>query len=369
MPVYGGFIPQPCAKMARNLKGSNTPAIIAAVYGNRHYDDALLQMKDILTEQGFYVIAAGGFIAEHSVFPSVASGRPDDKDKAAMKAFAAKCCQLLSIRSLKNYKDISLPGTQGYDGFSYEGDFRKTNNELCIACGACIKVCPAGARNYHCEAYEEVKKDFEKTSLQFSMIPMNFMRNGKADYILTGYWAKKAYEEAKQKNLAPAGLVIAIMHKDLISDTVLPNTPIMLQYKIHADKKSLYNTPPAYNIYMAGKVLKWIQSLGGLEKMKEINKRKASILYDYLDSSSLFYGLANTDSRSLMNVTFRTKSDAIDAEFIKQAEKHEIISIKGHRAIGWMRASLYNAMPIEGVQHLVDFMREFEKTGDHYGKE
>ena len=112
-----------------------------------------------------------------------------------------------------------------------------------------------------------------------------------------------------QKNLAPAGLVIAIMHKDLISDTVLPNTPIMLQYKIHADKKSLYNTPPAYNIYMAGKVLKWIQSLGGLEKMKEINKRKASILYDYLDSSSLFYGLANAGSRSLMNVTFRTKSD------------------------------------------------------------
>jgi len=147
------------------------------------------------------------------------------------------------------------------------------------------------------------------TSLQFSMIPMNFMRNGKADYILTGYWAKKAYEEAKQKNLAPAGLVIAIMHKDLISDTVLPNTPIMLQYKIHADKKSLYNTPPAYNIYMVGKVLKWIQSLGGLEKMKEINKRKASILYDYLDSSSLFYGLANAGSRSLMNVTFRTKSD------------------------------------------------------------
>lgn len=206
------------------------------------------------------------------------------------------------------------------------------------------------------------------TSLQFSMIPMNFMRNGKADYILTGYWAKKAYEEAKQKNLAPAGLVIAIMHKDLISDTVLPNTPIMLQYKIHADKKSLYNTPPAYNIYMAGKVLKWIQSLGGLEKMKEINKRKASILYDYLDSSSLFYGLANAGSRSLMNVTFRTKPDAVDAEFIKQAEKHGIVSIKGHRAIGGMRASLYNAMPIEGVQHLVDFMREFENSGDYYAK-
>ena len=105
-----------------------------------------------------------------------------------------------------------------------------------------------------------------------------------------------------QKSLAPAGLVIAIMHKDLISDTVLPNTPTMLQYKIHADKKSLYNTPPTCNIYMVGKALRWIQSLGGLEKMKEINERKAAVLYDYLDSSSLFYGLVNTDSRSLMNV-------------------------------------------------------------------
>ena len=204
MPVYGGFIPQPCAKMARNLKGSNTPAIIAAVYGNRHYDDALLQMKDILTEQGFYVIAAGAFIAEHSVFPSVASGRPDDKDKAAMKAFAAKCCQLLSIRSLKNYKEISLPGTQGYDGFSYEGvpfkpdgddkcvacgecrricpqnaisegDFRKTNNELCIACGACIKVCPAGARNYHSEVYEQVRNDFEKMCSEYKVPEMFYV--------------------------------------------------------------------------------------------------------------------------------------------------------------------------------------------------
>ena len=158
------------------------------------------------------------------------------------------------------------------------------------------------------------------------------------------------------------------MHKDLISDTVLPHTPTMLQYKIHADKKSLYNTPPTYNIYMVGKVIKWIQSLGGLEKMKELNERKAAVLYDYLDSSSLFNGLANADSRSLMNVTFRTKSDAVDAEFIKQAEKHGIVSIKGHRAIGGMRASLYNAMPIEGVQHLVDFMREFENSGDYYAK-
>ena len=137
-----------------------------------------------------------------------------------------------------------------------------------------------------------------------------------------------------QKNLAPAGLVIAIIHKDLISDMVLPNTPTMLQYKIHADKKSLYNTPPTYNIYMVGKVIKWIQSWGGLEKMKELNERKAAVLYDYLDSSSLFYGLANADSRSLMN----------------------------------MRASLYNAMPIEGVQYLVDFMREFENSGDYYAK-
>lgn len=162
MPVYGGFIPQSCAKMARNLKGSNTPAIIAAVYGNRHYDDALLQMKDILTEQGFHVIAAGAFIAEHSVFPSVATGRPDDKDDGFSYEGVPfkpdgddKCVACGECRKICPQNAIS------------EGDFRKTNNELCIACGACIKVCPVGARNYHCDVYEEVRKDFEKMCSEY----------------------------------------------------------------------------------------------------------------------------------------------------------------------------------------------------------
>ena len=394
-------------------------------------------------EQGFYVIEAGGFIAEHSVFPSVASGRPDDKDKAAMKAFAAKCCQLLSIRSLKNYKDISLPGTQGYDGFSYEGDFRKTNNELCIACGACIKVCPAGARNYHCEAYEEVKKDFEKTSLQFSMIPMNFMRNGKADYILTGYWAKKAYEEAKrygqiniatssegdnfsyipdcsdldipedadyvyicenntiygtkfkelpntkghtlvadvsscflsepidvtkygviyggvQKNIGPAGVVIVIIREDLITDEVLPGTPTMMRYQTHAENGSMYNTPPCYGIYICGKVFQWLKKKGGLSAMKEFNEKKAKLLYDFLDQSELFKGTVVEKDRSLMNVPFVTGSEELDAKFVKEAKAAGFENLKGHRTVGGMRASIYNAMPIEGVEALVAFMKKFE---------
>ncbi len=282
------------------------------------------------------------------------------------------------------------------------------------------------------------------TSLQFAMIPMNFMRNQKADYILTGHWSKRASEEAAiygqihvaasseesnfsyipdcdnldilpdadyvymcenntiygtkfhkrpdskgkiliddisscflsepmdvskygmlfggiQKNLGPAGLVIAIIHKDMISETVLPGTPTMLRYKTHADKKSLYNTPPTYNIYIVGKVIKWIQSLGGLEKMKEINEKKAAALYNFLDGSSLFHGVVRKDSRSLMNVTFRTGSDEADAAFVKAAGAEGIVGIKGHRSVGGMRASVYNAMPMEGVLHLVDFMREFEK--------
>lgn len=289
------------------------------------------------------------------------------------------------------------------------------------------------------------------TSLQFAMIPMNFMRNRKADYILTGYWAKKAYQEATlygdihvaassedrdfayipdcsnlniasdsdylymcenntiygtkfharpdskgkllindisscflsepmnvsnydmlfggiQKNLGPAGLVIAIIRKDLISETVLPGTPTMLRYKTHADKGSMYNTPPTYNIYIVGKVINWIQSLGGLEKMKEINEAKAAVLYDYIDKSDMFYGLVDEGSRSLMNVTFRTDSAELDAAFVKAAAEHGIVSIKGHRAIGGMRASLYNAMPIEGVRHLVNFMEAFEKNGGQYAK-
>lgn len=282
------------------------------------------------------------------------------------------------------------------------------------------------------------------TSLQFAMIPMNFMRNQKADYILTGHWSKKACEEAAiygkihvaasseqdkfsyipdcdnldilpdsdyvymcenntiygtkfhkrpnskgkiliddisssflsepmdvskygmlyggiQKNLGPAGLVIAIIRKDLISETVLPWTPTMLRYKTHADKKSLYNTPPTYNIYIVGKVIKWILSLGGLEKMEELNERKAALLYNFLDGSNLFHGMARKDSRSLMNVTFCTGSNELDATFVKAVEQEGIVGIKGHRIVGGMRASIYNAMPIEGVSCLVRFMNEFEK--------
>ena len=171
-----------------------------------------------------------------------------------------------------------------------------------------------------------------------------------------------------QKNLGPAGLVIAIIRKDLISETVLPGTPTMLRYKTHADKGSMYNTPPTYNIYIVGKVINWIQSLGGLEKMKEINEAKAAVLYDYIDKSDMFYGLVDEGSRSLMNVTFRTDSAELDAAFVKAAAEHGIVSIKGHRAIGGMRASLYNAMPIEGVRHLVNFMEAFEKNGGQYAK-
>lgn len=191
MPVYGGYIPKHCADMAKNLRGHNTPAIIVAVYGNRHYDNALLQMKDILTQQGFYVIAAGAFIAEHSVFPNVASCRPDDEDKKAMKEFAEKCKSILDSDKVKKNKQLNLPGIAEYDGYSYAGlPFKpngdnkcifcgecaricpmkaidinnptQTNESLCIACGACIKVCPRGARNYHCNEYEEVRMDFEK---------------------------------------------------------------------------------------------------------------------------------------------------------------------------------------------------------------
>ncbi len=284
------------------------------------------------------------------------------------------------------------------------------------------------------------------TSLQFAMIPMNFMRNRKAEYILTGYWAKKACEEAKlfgkanivassedrnfsyipdcsdldidnksdylymcenntiygtkfhikpnskgkilindisssflsepmnvsdydmlfggiQKNLGPAGLVIAIIRKDLIGEFVLKGTPTMLRYKTHADKDSMYNTPPTYNIYIAGKVIKWIKSFGGLGKMREHNEKKANILYEYLDKSKMFYGLADKKSRSLMNVTFRTNSKELDSNFVELASCNNIINIKGHRVIGGMRASLYNAMPIEGVEHLVKFMEAFEKAG------
>ena len=280
-------------------------------------------------------------------------------------------------------------------------------------------------------------------SQQFAMIPMNLMKNRKAAYIVTGQWAKKAYQEAKiygeaievassadktfsyipdcsdlpipddvdyvyicenntiygtkyktlpntkghtlvadvsscflsepvdvtrygviyggvQKNIRPAGVVIVIIREDLITEDTLPGTPTMLKYKIHADNDSLYNTPPAYGIYICGKVFKWLKKMGGLEKMKEINEKKAKILYDYLDESKLFKGTVRKEDRSLMNVPFVTGSEELDARFVKEAKEAGFENLKGHRTVGGMRASIYNAMPIEGVEKLVEFMKDFE---------
>ncbi len=163
-----------------------------------------------------------------------------------------------------------------------------------------------------------------------------------------------------QKNIGPAGTVVVIIREDLITEDVLEGTPTMLQYKIHADNKSLYNTPPAYGIYICGKVFKHLKKLGGLEAMKKRNEEKAKILYDYLDSSELFSGTVVKEDRSLMNVPFVTGNEELDAKFVKEAKAAGIENIKGHRTVGGMRASIYNAMPIEGVQYLVDFMKKFE---------
>ena len=281
-------------------------------------------------------------------------------------------------------------------------------------------------------------------SQQFAMIPMNLMKNRVADYIVTGQWAKKAWQEAQkygtankiassedktfsyipdcsdlpispdadyvyicenntiygtkyktlpntkgkilvsdvsscflsepmdiekygivyggvQKNVGPAGLVIAIIREDLITEDVLPGTPTMLTYKTHADAGSLYNTPNAYCIYVCGKVFKWLKKQGGLEAMKERNEKKAKVLYDYLDSSKLFKGTVEPASRSLMNVPFVTGDKELDAKFVKEAEAAGLVNLKGHRTVGGMRASIYNAMPIEGVEALVEFMKKFEK--------
>ena len=281
-------------------------------------------------------------------------------------------------------------------------------------------------------------------SQQFAMIPMNLMKNKVADYIVTGQWAKKAYQEAAkygkvnkiassedktfsyipdcsdlpisedadyvyicenntiygtkfkelpntkgktlvadvsscflsepvdvskygiiyggvQNNIGPAGVVIVIIREDLITEDVLPGTPTMLTYKTHADADSLYNTPPAYGIYICGKVFQWLKEMGGLEAMKERNERKAKILYDFLDQSKLFKGTVEKKDRSLMNVPFVTGSDELDAKFVKEAKAAGLENLKGHRSVGGMRASIYNAMPEEGVQALVDFMKKFEE--------
>jgi len=280
-------------------------------------------------------------------------------------------------------------------------------------------------------------------SQQFAMVPMNLFKNRVGDYIITGQWAKKAYQEAKlygtanavassadktfsyipdvsdlpisddadyvyicenntiygtkfktlpntkgktlvadlsscflsepidiskyglifagaQKNVGPAGVVIAIIREDLITEDVLPGTPTMLRYKTHADEKSLYNTPPAYGIYICGKVFKWLKNRGGLEAMKEFNEKKAAILYDYLDQSQMFTGTVVEKDRSLMNVPFVTGNEELDALFVKESKAAGFENLKGHRSVGGMRASIYNAMPIEGVEKLVAFMKDFE---------
>ncbi len=281
-------------------------------------------------------------------------------------------------------------------------------------------------------------------SQQFAAIPMNLMKNRKAGYIITGQWAKKAYQEAKiygeavelassadktfsyipdcsdlpitedmdyvyicenntiygtkfkelpdtkgkdlvadvsscflsepvdvsryaviyggvQKNIGPAGVVIAIIREDLITDDVLPGTPTMLKYKTQADNDSLYNTPPCYGIYICGKVFKWLKKMGGLEVMKQKNEEKAKILYDFLDESKMFKGTVASKDRSLMNVPFVTGNDELDAKFVKEAKAAGFENLKGHRSVGGMRASIYNAMPKEGVEKLVAFMKEFEE--------
>ena len=281
-------------------------------------------------------------------------------------------------------------------------------------------------------------------SQQFAMIPMNLMKNRVADYIITGQWAKKAWQEGSiygqanaiassadktfsyipdcsdlpvsenadyvyicenntiygtkfwqlpntkgkplvadvsscflsepvdvakygmiyggvQKNIGPAGTVIAIIREDLITEDTLPGTPTMLKYHIHRDNGSMYNTPPAYGIYICGKVFQWLKEQGGLEAMAEYNQRKAAVLYDFLDSSRMFHGTVVKKDRSLMNVPFVTDREELNAAFIKEATEAGFVNLKGHRTVGGMRASIYNAMPIEGVEKLVAFMEAFER--------
>ena len=282
-------------------------------------------------------------------------------------------------------------------------------------------------------------------SSQFSMIPLNLMnKNKKADYVVTGQWAKKAYKEGArygaanvvassedktfsyipkldpetftkdadyfhicmnntiygtkwntlpetgdvplvadissclmsepldvtkfgvlyagaQKNLAPAGVTLVIIREDLIGNAQ-DITPTMFDYKTHADADSLFNTPPCYTIYIAKLVMEWIKNdMGGLEKMKEYNEKKAKILYDFLESSEMFKGTVVAEDRSLMNVPFVTGDADLDAKFVKEATEAGFVNLKGHRSVGGMRASIYIAMPIEGVEKLVEFMKKFEE--------
>ncbi|MDD2716562.1 MAG: phosphoserine transaminase [Candidatus Wallbacteria bacterium] len=289
-------------------------------------------------------------------------------------------------------------------------------------------------------------------TLQFAMVPLNLLgENDEADYIVTGEWAKKAYEEAvkvgkkaniaastenlnftslperktwklsdkaayvhytsnntiygtefrplpdfgnklvvcdmssdflsrpvdvskhgiiyagAQKNAGPAGVAIVIIRKDLAEKNASKNLPTLLKYKIHVDKESMYNTPPCYSIYICGLVFKWIEALGGLKKMEEINLKKAGLIYDAIDNSKGFYKayVTSKQDRSLMNINYRLPSTELDDKFIEEAKKAGIIGVKGYRTVGGIRASTYNAMPMEGVQALAKFMSEFcEKNSD-----
>ena len=164
-----------------------------------------------------------------------------------------------------------------------------------------------------------------------------------------------------QKNIGPAGVVIAVVREDLIRDNVLPGTPTMLKYKTHADNGSMYNTPPAYGIYICGKVFKWLKDMGGLTAIDAYNQEKAAILYDFLDNNDMFKGTVVAKDRSLMNVPFVIGDDALEKKFIREATQAGFMNLKGHRSVGGMRASIYNAMPIEGVKALVAFMDKFQK--------
>ncbi|MBQ5989236.1 MAG: 3-phosphoserine/phosphohydroxythreonine transaminase [Oscillospiraceae bacterium] len=318
--------------------------------------------------------------------------------------------------------------------------------------------------SHRSKVYDEIIKDAEKdlrdlmnipdnykviflqggASLLFAGVPMNLMKNGKAAYIITGQWAKKAYQEAQmygeavavassadktfsyipdcsdldipedadyvyicenntiygtkfpelpntkgkilvadvsscflsepvdvtkygviyggvQKNVGPSGVQIVIVREDLIADgPAFKQTPTMMNWKIQADNDSLYNTPPCYGIYVCGKVFKWIKKMGGLEAMKKHNEKKAAILYNFLDQSKLFKATVQGKDRSLMNVPFITGNEELDAKFVKESKAAGFENLKGHRSVGGMRASIYNAMPIEGVEKLVEFMKKFE---------
>lgn len=162
-----------------------------------------------------------------------------------------------------------------------------------------------------------------------------------------------------QKNMGPAGVAVVIIREDLVTDTS-PEVPTMLQYKVHVENDSMYNTPPCYSIYICGLVYQWLKKLGGVPAMQKINEEKASVLYDFLDNSHMFQGTVVKKDRSLMNIPFVTGNKELDAKFVREAQAKGFVNLKGHRSVGGMRASIYNAMPLKGVQALVDFMKDFE---------